>query len=210
MAADLTRQAALHRIAEQLRAAAVARFPQAATLPPLVLFTDPKRVPDPVAIAQRLPQGCGVVYRAFGAPDAEETARALAELARRKGLALLVGAEWRLARRIGARGVHLPQRLAHRAPIIRSAWPEAMITAAAHSRSALARAARFGADAAFLSPVFPSASPSAGAPLGSPRFAAMARAAGLPVYALGGVDEKNAPALLRSGAVGLAAVSALA
>ncbi|HEX8232465.1 MAG TPA: thiamine phosphate synthase [Caulobacteraceae bacterium] len=210
MTADLARQAALHRIAERLHGSALVRYPQAAALPPLVLMTDPARVPDPVAAAGRLPPGSGVVYRAFGASGAEETARALAEVARRKGLVLLVGLDWRLARRVGARGVHLPERLAHRARAVRSAWPSALITAAAHSRSGLARAARYGADAAFLSLVFPSASPSAAESLGPLRFAAMARAAALPVYALGGVDEKNAPALVRSGAVGLAAVGALA
>lgn len=202
--------AALHRIARRLHRRALARFPVAAPLPPLVLMTDPARLPDPAAAAGRLPEGSGVIYRAFGAPDAEQTAGALAELARRRGLVLLVGADWRLARRVGAQGVHLPERLAHRARAIRSVWPGALITAAAHSRSALERAARFGADAALLSPVFASASPSAGVPFGPARFGSLVCSATSPVYALGGVNEKTAPELLRSGAVGIAAVSALA
>lgn len=210
MAADLTRAAALRRIAIRLRERALARFPAAGALPALVLMTDPARTPEPLAAAERLPAGSGLVYRGFGAADAEEIARAMADLARRNGLVFLVGADWRLARRIGARGVHLPERLTHRARSVRSSWPEALITAAAHSRSALERAARFGADAALLSPVFPSNSASAGKPLGLARFTAMLRTAALPVYALGGVDEKTAPQLLRSGAVGIAAVSALA
>jgi thiamine-phosphate pyrophosphorylase len=41
------------------------------------------------------------------------------------------------------------------------------------------------------------------------RFTALAAAARLPVYALGGIDMKNAPELLGSGACGLAVVSAL-
>jgi thiamine-phosphate pyrophosphorylase len=57
--------------------------------------------------------------------------------------------------------------------------------------------------------VFESASPSAGRPLGPVRFAALARRAGLPVYALGGVRTKNAPRLLGSGAAGLAMVEGL-
>jgi thiamine-phosphate pyrophosphorylase len=58
--------------------------------------------------------------------------------------------------------------------------------------------------------VFASASPSAGRPLGALGFAALARGAGLPVYALGGVNAATARLLARSGAAGLAAVEALA
>ncbi len=71
------------------------------------------------------------------------------------------------------------------------------------------RARRAGADAAFVSPVFASASPSAGRPLGALRFAELVRGARLPVYALGGIDAAAARRLARSGAAGLAAVDAL-
>lgn len=173
-----------------------------------MLMTDPARTPDPVAAAARLPAGSGVIYRTFGAPDAAQVARRLADVARSRGLILLVS-DAALARRVGADGVHFPERLAHRARAIRSGWPSALITAAAHGRGALRRAARFGVDAAILSPVFASESPSAGRPLGRLRFGWISRAAGLPVYALGGVDMKNAPELLGSGAAGIAAISAL-
>ena len=57
-----------------------------------------------------------------------------------------------------------------------------------------------------LSPVFESASPSAGPPLGPGRFAELVRAARLPVYALGGVTAETAPRLMDTGASGIAAV----
>jgi thiamine-phosphate pyrophosphorylase len=88
--------------------------------------------------------------------------------------------------------------------------PGLTVTAAAHSMPALIRARRAGADAALLSAVFQSRSPSAGRPLGPMRFADLVRRAGLPVYALGGVKTKNAPRLLGSGAAGLAMVEGLA
>jgi thiamine-phosphate pyrophosphorylase len=201
---------AIHRVARRLDARAARRTGAGAMLPPLVLMTDPRRVPDPVASARRLPAGSMVIFRAYGAADAGATGRRLAAVARSRGLTLLAGADARLARRIGAAGVHLPERLGHRARAIRTAWPNALITIAAHSRRAVRRAERFGADAVILSPVFASASSSAGRPMGRLRFAAIARAAGAPVYALGGVNMKNAPELLGSGAAGIAAVSALA
>jgi thiamine-phosphate pyrophosphorylase len=173
------------------------------TLPSLLVFTDPARTPDPVALARRMPRGAGLVYRAFGAADAEAVARRLKAVARARGLILLIGADAKLAARIGADGVHLPERLAHRAQALRRrGW---LVTAAAHST----RAARApGVDAVVISAVFPSNSPSAGAPIGPVRLAAMVRAAGRPVYALGGITNETARRLLPAGAVGIAAVEA--
>ena len=176
-------------------------------LPPLILVTDPDRTPDPVALAERLPCGCGVIFRGFGRKGAGKTARRLGQVARERRLVLLIGAD---SVRVRGAGVHLPERLAHRAGAIKRARPGLVVTVAAHSLPALIRARRAGADAALLSAVFKSRSPSAGRPLGPIRFAALARQAGLPVYALGGIKTKNAPRLMGSGAVGLAMVEGLA
>jgi thiamine-phosphate pyrophosphorylase len=147
-----------------------------------------------------------VIFRGFGREGEGEIALRLAAVARRRNLLLLIGAD--VVRAPGA-GVHLPERLAHRAAALKRARPGVTITVAAHSVAALLRARRVGADAALLSAVFESASPSAGRPLGPVRFAALVRRAGLPVYALGGVRTKNAPRLLGSGAAGLAMVEGL-
>jgi thiamine-phosphate pyrophosphorylase len=178
-------------------------------LPRLVFFTDPSRTPDPAAVMARLPRGAGVVYRAFGAPNAVAEGRRLVRVARRRGLTLLAGADGRLAARIGADGVHLPERAAAKARGLRRLRPGWIVSCAAHSPAAIVRAHRAGADAVFVSPVFESASPSAGRPLGALRFARMVRGARLPVFALGGVSAKTARQLARSGAAGLAAVDAL-
>ena len=119
---------------------------------------------------------------------------------------LLIGAD---ALRVPGAGVHLPERMTHRAAALKRARPGAVVTVAAHSLAALIRARRAGADAALLSAVFDSGSPSAGRPLGAVRFAALVRRAGLPVYALGGVKTNNAPRLISSGAAGLAMVEGL-
>ena len=176
-------------------------------MPPLLFFTDPQRTPDIEAAARRLPPGAAIVYRTFGDPGAEIQARRLVELARRRKLRLLIGADAALAARVGADGVHLPERLAAQAPRLRhSGW---VVTTAAHSPRAARRALAFGADAAVVSAVFPSRSPSAGPPMGPLRLAALARMAGGPIYALGGVNDETASRLLPAGLVGLAAVEAL-
>ena len=63
-------------------------------------------------------------------------------------------------------------------------------------------------DAVFLSPVFPTRSHPGRGALSAVCANAIARALTLPVYALGGVDARNAALL--SGFVGIAAIGALA
>ncbi len=161
-----------------------------------------------MALANRLPRGAGLVYRAFGAACAPRVAEALAAVAKARGLVLLVGADPALAWACGADGVHLPERLVASAPRLRARWPGVLISGAAHSATALRRAAAAGLDAALLSAVFPSRSPSAGPPIGPVRLAALVRRASLPVYALGGVDARTLPRLRETGVVGVAVVGA--
>jgi thiamine-phosphate pyrophosphorylase len=195
----------LRRSARRLRVRSPAR-----SLPPLLFVTDPERTPEPWLAAARLPRGSGIVFRGFGRADALETGLRLKAVARQRGLVLLAGTDPRLAQLIGADGVHLPQRLAHMAGAITRARPGWLVTAAAHDLPAALTAARAGAHAVLVSPVFESRSPSAARPLGALRFAALVGAAPIPVYALGGVNGRTAVRLITSGAAGIAAVEALA
>ena len=181
----------------------------ARAIPHLWLLTDPARTPDLAAAIARLPPGAAVIFRAFGAPDAPETARRLRQITHERGLKLLIGADWRLAAAAAADGVHLPQRLMGHATRLRRLRPDWLITAAAHDEAAVVAAGRLGLDALLVSVVFASRSPSAGRPLGAVRFAALARRANVPVIALGGVNDATASRLQGSGAAGLAAVDGL-
>lgn len=157
-------------------------------LPRLLALTDPQRQPDPVALVARLGPGSGVIYRHFGAADRLKTARDAVALANRKGVTLLVSSDPELARRSGAHGVHWPERQIPQAGRMRARGCALIFTASAHSVTALARARLAGVDAALVSTIFPSASASAGRPMGPFALAAWARQSALPLYALGGVD----------------------
>ncbi len=85
-----------------------------------------------------------------------------------------------------------------------------LLSVAAHGAASLARARRMRADLALLSPLFPTASHPAARPLGTVRFAGLARRAGVPVAALGGITAARVAAVARAGAVAAAAVGALA
>ncbi len=150
-----------------------------------------------------------MVFRSFGAPDAEDQARRLRAITTARGCKLLIGADSALAVRVGADGVHLPERLAGQARRARSGRPGWIVTAAAHSPAAVRRALAGGVDAAVVSVAFPSRSPSARGAMGPLRMAALARTAGLPVYALGGINDETAARLLGAGLVGLAAIEGL-
>ena len=183
---------------------AAARFRGPAHLPRLWFFTDPVRTPDPPAVARALPAGAAVVYRHFGAADRKQTARHLRRICTARGLRLLIGLDATLAAAAQADGVHLPERAAQEIPALRAAHPQWIVTVAAHSEAALQRAA--GADAAILSPVFPSRSPSAGVALTLPRAARLLRTAPTPVIALGGVTRERTHDLARGGFAGAAGI----
>lgn len=161
------------------------------------------RTPDILRIARRLPSGFGIVWRHFGAPDRLATGRDLARICRQRGITLLVSADPALALRIGADGVHWPE-----ARLTGARHPHLIETAAAHSASAIARAARLGIDAVFVSAIFESRSPSAGKPLGPLKLRQLARASDIPVYALGGITPHNAARAMHH-AAGWAAVDAV-
>ncbi|HQT74163.1 MAG TPA: thiamine phosphate synthase [Acidiphilium sp.] len=172
--------------------------------PTLWLFTDPIRLPDPLAAIAALPPGLsGVVLR-----DEVSAARAaaIARLCRARRIALVVAGAPHLAAALHA-GLHL-RRGARTRPVcahLTHGW----ITASAHGRAELVRARRAGADLVFLSPAFPTASHPGAPALRPVRWAALARGAGLPVIALGGVRGRRLRALGRSCA-GAAAIGALA
>jgi thiamine-phosphate pyrophosphorylase len=111
-----------------------------------------------------------------------------------------------LATRVGAGGVHLPERDLWKAPRIRARHPAWVVTGAAHSPLALQHARRAGLDAVLLSAVFPSNSPSAGKPMGPIKWALAVRGARTPTIALGGVNAKTVGRLVGAKAYGFAAV----
>ena len=197
---------ALWNAATALNRAAAAVSPAAAALPPMLFFTDPDRTTRPWETAARLPAGSAVVYRAFGASDAVETGHRLREETADRGVKLLVGLDPDLAEAIDADGLHLPERAVEQTARIRADRPDWILTAAWHGLSLPPE----DLNALILSPVFPAGGVSAGKPaLGIAAFEQHVKAAGLPVYALGGVTPENAATLAHTGACGLAAVNAI-
>jgi len=203
--ADRETRAKLARAAARLNA----RSHSAGRLPPLVLMTDDARLPDPAGAARALPRGSLVILRARENGRRAALARELAPIAHERDLFLLIAGDPALAARVGADGLHLPEARAAEAAHWRALHPNWLITAAAHSAHAIRRARNARVDAVLLSPVFATPSHVGAKPLGALRLRLLARDAGLPIYALGGIDARTALALGGANVAGIAAIGAL-
>lgn len=175
-------------------------------LPPLWLFTDSRRLPDPRAAVARLPRGkAGVVLRHDDDPERPALGRALARICRHRRLTLVVAGDARLAASLAA-GTHL--RAGRWAGSVRPR--RGPVTSSAHDMRELVRARRARVDLVFLSPVFATASHPGARPLGPPRWAHLVRSAGGPVAALGGIDGASIRRLPRHLCRAAGAIGALA
>ncbi len=137
-------------------------------------------------------------------------ARALLPITRPAGVPLLINDRADVAAAVGADGVHLgPGDLAVEAART-LLGPSAIIGYSAGSPAEAAPAARRGASYLGTGDVFGTRTkPDADAPIGLHGLAAVARATALPIVAIGGVNESNAPDAIAAGASGVAVVSAI-
>jgi thiamine-phosphate pyrophosphorylase len=171
----------------------------------VIVFTDRRqaRRPLPDVVAAAVDGGARtVVLREKDLPDGERAAlaaRLRPLLARAGGRLLLAGGQ------AGPDGQHLAAA---------DPWPAAphgLIGRSCHDAGELAAAETEGCAYATISPVFASTSkPGYGPPLGLSRLRELCAGAGLPVYALGGVESADRAARCRhAGAAGVAVMGAV-
>jgi thiamine-phosphate pyrophosphorylase len=176
----------------------LARFEsrQICALPRLLVLTDNARGYDLARQRQAWPHQVCFIQRTYGA----EPSRAARDEMH------LATCSAKQARQAGLNGIHWPQqRLRLRRA---SQIGDLLETASAHNGLEIARARAAGITSILVSTVFESASPSAKRPLGQLRLARLARAfPDCALFALGGITNKSARALVGTGAYGVALVS---
>lgn len=172
----------------------------------LAFVSDRTRVPQPEPILSALPEGAAFVYRDYDDPARAATAARYRTLCAGRGVLFILAGDAALAAAVRADGLHLPARML--APEFRKTGM--ILTAACHDASEIEAAARAGADAAFLSPVFATKSHPDAEFLGPERFRKLAASAPVPVLALGGVDALNARLLAGTNVAGFGAIGAFA
>ncbi len=108
----------------------------------------------------------------------------------------------------GADGVHLPSNRISPLTLKQRFGLHLMIGVSCHSVDDVLRAEADGADYAYLSSIFESASkPGYGPPLGVAALTAAATSVCIPVLALGGVTRENEALCIEAGAAGIAGIS---
>jgi 8-oxo-dGTP diphosphatase len=158
------------------------------------------------ALDERLTQGLRLIQvreKSMRAHALEHFAQSVLARARPHGAQVLINSDIELALRLSADGVHLASAqlvLLERRPTLR--W----CAASCHNAAELARAVQFGVDFTVLGPVQATPSHPGSMPLGWEGFAALARGASLPVFALGGMKPDDLETAWRCGAQGIAMV----
>ncbi len=164
------------------------RYP--AIWPSIWLISDARNDAVREQVILRLPRGAGLIFRHYHLPEGDRHIRfkALARLARQRGMCVALAGTARQARRWGA-------DLAYGSPKSVTQGPALPRLVTAHSLREMAAARRARASALVMSPVFPTRSHPGAPTLGPLRFRLLAARAGLPVIALGGMNRHRARAL---------------
>lgn len=174
-----------------MRASYSERVRTSTTLPNRWLISDARNDATLLQSLYRLPRGSGFIYRHYHLDDPERWLRfhELRQAAKACGHVVILSDSALTATEWGADGIYGPAR---------GLWPRRrglMHLATAHDLSEIGLAARLGADAALLSPVFPTRSHPGKQVLGPTRFRLLARRSPIPVIALGGMTAHGARAL---------------
>ena len=137
-------------------------------------------------------------------------AQMIRKLTRNYGCQLLINDRVDIALATDADGVHLG---GHSLPVScarKLLGPDKLIGVSTHSNAELLKAANAGADFATFGPVFYTPSKAAfGTPVGLCALEQACQMSPIPVYGLGGIKIDNAPDICRTGAHGIALISAL-
>jgi len=179
--------------------------------PPLLVVTDRRQARRPLAevVAAALAAGCRwVSLREKDLADDEQVplARSLLPLVRRHGARLTVHGEAALAQLAGADGVHLPsggEPLAAR----RLIGPQKLLGVSIHTVTEAEAIDPAVVDYALAGPAFETVSkPGYGPEIGRKGLAEMARAARVPLLAIGGINTLRVAEVIAAGCAGVAAM----
>ena len=175
--------------------------------PPILYVTDEERAPNPLPTIKKLHPGSGVIFRHYNTKSRLKLGLEVKDACRHNSCLFLVAGDYSLAYRLNADGLHLPEYMVLNPSLKTRLWrqrPNKILTASAHCHRSLIKCAALSVDAALLSPVFQTGSHLSKKNLGISQFQKLADQAKINIYALGGINSKNAMQLINSPAIGIA------
>jgi len=177
--------------------------------PPLLLVTDRRQARHPLAdiVAAALTGGCRwISLREKDLPEDEQVplARTLCRLAHKSSARVMLHGEASLAKLAGADGVHLPSG-SDPATARALLGPEKLVGVSIHTVSEAASIDPAMVDYALAGPAFETPSkPGYGPEIGRKGLFEIARAAGVPVLAIGGINTARVAEVIAAGCAGVA------
>lgn len=176
----------------------------------LYAITDRHRcAPTPLAevVSELLDAGINAIQlREKDLSDTElmQFAQPIAELCRNYEAKLFINTNARIAREVGAAGVHLPAN----AKLKAQAKGNLYVGCSVHSLDAAQKREAEGADFVTYSPIYPTTSkPGYGPAVGTASLTEVVEGVKLPVFALGGITPDRVAECLAAGAFGVAVMS---
>lgn len=177
-----------------------------------VFFTDRKRCDDLKKIVKNLPKNSAIIFREYDLNKAkrQELALEIFAICKNFGHKFLIGKDLELARAIKADGIHFSDLdFCHNYFFAQKNKKKFIISLACHSLKSLAIAQKSAADIIFLTPIFVTKSHKNTKILGLKNLEKACQISLKPVFALGGVNEKNIAKIARCGAFGFGAIELL-
>ena len=162
-------------------------------------------------LQQALDKGISLLqFRLFGLPASghEVLARQACRLCEEYGARMLLNGPLKLARAVGAHGVHLDRR-SLMALNDRNGYEGLLLGASCHDALELEQAQAVGVDFAVLSPVLPTLSHPDAEILGWEGFSQLSQGISIPVYALGGMAPDLLEQSWKQGGQGIAGIRGL-
>jgi thiamine-phosphate pyrophosphorylase len=171
---------------------------------------------DPLSLESAVEEACRAGVRAVQFREKDllgqklyEGAQTLRKVTRRTEAKLFINDRADIALAVEANGIHCPEN-GIPIGIARKLYPKSLIGVSVHSLERAVDARTRGADFVLFGPVFSTPSKlKYGSPQGLDALEKVAKDAGLPVFAIGGITSDKASLCLDRGAAGVAVISAI-
>lgn len=165
----------------------------------------------PAAAGLIIKAGCKLIQlRAKGVSDAEflRAAQDVRSLTSASGAIFIVNDSIDIALKSAADGLHVGQSDIDLTQARAALGEDAIIGVSTHNTQEATEAEAGGADYISFGPIFPTRTkPDADRPKGTTALTEIRKTVSLPIVAIGGITEENAPAVMRSGADACAIIS---